>query len=324
MKSPRYPPMFATMSVNPNETNSCCLRRKLIWYKLPLHLLRQIYLPQARGCCSHGGERKDDGTPLPPPRPCWRLNWSCSWQSWNSLIIGSVGAGRSMDLGDVWNKLWIMLIFFFAEIWVLVFTNEYPTTLSKFNIDVIQAWKFSTLVKPTTRMRIDPPWFPCGILFRRNLDMSTFFQNFFFRELTQSLKFLEDLQELWKQGSRPSHRGETCTWCCQRYLWASHPSSAFWPPLHCEPLQRLLTSSHCKILPLDCCPYYFHRQIDQKRPSCLECLCSNIWICHEWHIRPTQNTFHFILNAKSNMLEITIMTKYFHIYSQIDYRLLPG
>lgn len=164
-------------------------------------------------------------------------------EGWTGVAVGKVGILWSLGLSaqeEAWT--WVMFgtnyelcwfFFFFAEIWVLVFTNEYPTTLSKFNIDVIQAWKFSTLVKPTTRMRIDPPWFPCGILFRRNLDMSTFFQNFFFRELTQSLKFLEDLQELWKQGSRPSHRGETCTWCCQRYLWASHPSSAFWPPLQC-------------------------------------------------------------------------------------------
>ena len=26
MKSPRYPPMFATVSVSPYDTNSCCLR----------------------------------------------------------------------------------------------------------------------------------------------------------------------------------------------------------------------------------------------------------------------------------------------------------
>ena len=44
-------------------------------------------------------------------------------------------------------------------------THEDPTTLSKINIDVVEAWELPTLVKPTPRIRIDSPNCPCWILF---------------------------------------------------------------------------------------------------------------------------------------------------------------
>ena len=55
-------------------------------------------------------------------------------------------------------------ITFYFLVMVLVFTHEDPATLSKVNIDVVEAWELPTLVKPATRIRIDSPNSPRWVL----------------------------------------------------------------------------------------------------------------------------------------------------------------
>ena len=86
-------------------------------------------------------------------------------------------------------------------------THEDPTTLSKINIDVVEAWELTTLVKPTPRIWIDSPNSPRWILSQKKpWYMTSFNQNVSHWKLTQSLKYHQDPQELCKQGNLPFHK----------------------------------------------------------------------------------------------------------------------
>ena len=76
----------------------------------------------------------------------------------NCVCIGSVGAGRSMDL-VISESLKIIRMFWFS-----VFTHEDPPTKSEFNVDIIEAGKLPTLVKPAPGIGIYSPSSPHRVL----------------------------------------------------------------------------------------------------------------------------------------------------------------